>query len=218
MAAAGGRHHRRGTAAVAGVRLRGVSGAPPWERVTRARAGRGPRGGWRAAGGERTALRVRRDVVGRALPGERRRRPAQVFYGVPNRWDVGMSKPNAFTCSATPRQSSRGGRIRTFRSRSRREPLAPGTPCARTRPCDDPGRDRPSVRLGAGLARARERPTRTQLLRHRVQIVNRKVIDREIASRASGLPRAGARARSAAGARGARPVGCRPLTWGIAWL
>lgn len=141
MAAAGDRHHRRDTAAR--ERRCGCVGTPARRR------GSGPRprvpSAGRAVGAARLAIsgrdldsfRVRRDVVGRALPGDHRRRPAQVFYGFPNRWDVGMSKPNAFACSATPLCSCRGGRIRTFRSRSRRALPAPGTPVARTRPDDD---------------------------------------------------------------------------------
>src|SRR5215211_7121496 len=50
------------------------------------------------------------------------------------------------------------------------------------------GKDRPSVRLGAGLVRAREHPTRLELIRHDGQIVKWKFRRREIASRPGGLP------------------------------
>jgi hypothetical protein len=50
------------------------------------------------------------------------------------------------------------------------------------------GRNRPSVRLGAGLAWARERPARSELIRHDSEIVKWKIMIREIASRAGGLP------------------------------
>src|SRR6478735_4604900 len=77
-----------------------------------------------------------------SLPGDSRRRPAQVFCGLRDRWDVGMSKPSAFTVPPPLRrlvqqegvEPSYPGPIRTH--------LPPGLRCgvgqdSRTRPRDD---------------------------------------------------------------------------------
>jgi len=56
----------------------------------------------------RVVASLRPDVTRRgreSLPGLPRRRPAQVFYGLRDRWDVGMSKPSASTVPPPPRKT-----------------------------------------------------------------------------------------------------------------
>ena len=181
MAAAGDRHHRRGTAA---ERRCGCVGAPARRRRN------GPRTRAPVTGREGLVIGGRRAgfVPGaarrgrRCLPGDRRRRPAQVFYGVPNRWDVGMSKPNAFACSATPRTVVGGEGFEPSGTGPVESHLPPERRVREHAPVTTVGRGRPSVRLGAGLARARERPTRPELIRDGRQIVKWNFRRREIAS------------------------------------
>ena len=62
----------------------------------------------RGAGDREVAASLRPDVTRRgreSLPGIPRRRPAQVFYGLGDRWAVGMSKPSASTVPPSPRKT-----------------------------------------------------------------------------------------------------------------
>lgn len=65
-------------------------------------------------------------VAGVTCRASHRRRPAQVFYRLRDGWDVGMSKPSAFTVPPPLRRCG-GGRIRTFISLVSLSTVVPGT-------------------------------------------------------------------------------------------
>jgi len=79
------------------IRLRGGSVATRWERAVTRGDESGRRGAMADVRMRAVAVRTRRDVVGWILPGDHRRRPAQVFYRLTDGWDVGMCLPSAFT-------------------------------------------------------------------------------------------------------------------------
>ncbi len=73
------------------------------------------------------------------VPGDHRRRPAQVFCGFPDRWEVGMSKPSALTIRP-PLHRCGAGRIRTSISLAPLSASAPRTSSRERTTDNDPER------------------------------------------------------------------------------
>ena len=92
-----------------------LRGAPQYLRATRFESRARERGRhreMRGAGEHADVVEVEASQAMRGrgfpLPGNHRRRPAQVFCGLRDRWDVGMSMPNAFTVPPPSVRSSEG--------------------------------------------------------------------------------------------------------------
>lgn len=160
--------------------------------------------------------RVRRDVVGESLPGNHRRRPAQVFCGLRDRWDVGMSKPSAFTVPPPLHrwvqqegvEPSYPGLVRAHLPPGPR--LDSGRSPGRARVTTLPGR--PSARSAAGLAWAHEHaPTRRTQLRQLALRVKQKIVCARN-QRAQRVPLIGA---SQVGAEGALPWNFARHSWSV---
>jgi len=170
-------------------REHGCAGTPSGRGVigfvacARSRAGEG----WRSKERDEDPIRARRDVDGprraRAARAAHRRRPAQVFYRLRDGWDVGMSKPSAFTVPPPPREKVRQegfepsypgpveSQLPSEHRVRRRVPVT--SPSGRPDACTDAAGQHLSDCWGF-TDRAREHPTRRPLLRHPFTRVNRK--------------------------------------------